>query len=106
MMSKALDSLLPLPIQIESSTVTVNSDKDFVFNKVIFDMDELSALQSIFNSSDSLNSKSASVKFMITIQDEADLQSLGYSKAQIDTFKPQEAEDLIQAGIKADDKLS
>ena len=79
-----------------------NDNKDFVFDKVLFDIDALTALESIFNSSDSVGSKSVSVKFMITIQDENDLQILGYSKEQIDKLKPQEAADIIQAGIKAD----
>jgi len=45
---------------------------------------------------------SASVKFMITIQDEADLQSLGFSKEQIYKLKPQEAEDILRSGMKAE----
>jgi hypothetical protein len=67
---------------------------------VLFDLDALSTLQSIFDSSEAVGSKSASVKFMITIQDVADLYSLGYSKEQIDQFKPQEAADILKAGKK------
>ena len=42
----------------------------------------------------------ASVKFMITVQDEVDLRNLGYSQAQIDRFKPQEVADILAAGLK------
>jgi hypothetical protein len=38
---------------------------------------------------------------MITIQDEKDLLDLGYSQAQIEKIKPQEASEIIQAGMKA-----
>ena len=41
-------------------------------------------------------SKTASVKFMITMQDEKDLRNLGYSQAQIDKIKPQEAVDILK----------
>ena len=101
MTSKTIEKLLPLSRDIESSTVTVNNSDDFVFDKVLFDIDALTALQTIFNSSDSADSKSARVKFMITIQDEADLQALGYSKEQINKFKPQEAADILSAGTEA-----
>ena len=48
------------------------------------------------------DSKSASVKFMITNQEEKDLHSLGYSQEQIDSFKPQEAADILKALKKSD----
>jgi len=47
-------------------------------------------------------SKTASVKFMITMQDEKKLRDLGYSQAQIEKLKPEEARNLIEAGTKAD----
>lgn len=40
----------------------------------------------------------ASVKFMITIQDENDLLALGYSHEQIGRMTPQEAADIINCG--------
>ncbi len=46
-------------------------------------------------------SKTASVKFMITMQDEKCLRNLGYSQSQIDKIKPQEAADILMAGTKA-----
>lgn len=46
--------------------------------------------------------KTARVKFMITMQDEKNLRDLGYSQAQIDTFKPQEAEQILRVGTKAE----
>ncbi len=45
-------------------------------------------------------SNMASVKFMITMQDEEGLRKLGYSQAQIDKIKPQEAMDILQSGMK------
>ena len=101
MTSKSIENPLPLPIGIENSTIIVNNPDDFVCDNVLFDIDALTALQTIFNSSDSADSKSARVKFMITIQDEADLQALGYSKEQIDKLKPQEAADILTAGTEA-----
>ena len=97
MTNKANNTILPIP-EINKTTVAVNHD--FVFDKVLFDIDALSSLQSIFASADSVASKSVSVKFMITIQEEADLQVLGYSKEQIDRLKPQEAEDILKSGTK------
>ena len=101
MTSKTIEKLLPLSRDIESSTVTVNNSDDFVFDRVLFDIDALTVLQSLFNPSESVDSKSARVKFMITIQDETDLQGLGYSKEQINKFKPQEAADILSAGTEA-----
>ena len=93
----------PLPLDIKKPAAVVRNDnKDFVFEKVLFGIEALSALQSLSDSSDSVGSKSASVKFMITIQDEADLQNLGFSKEQIDKLKPQEAEDILKSGTKAE----
>lgn len=43
-------------------------------------------------------SRTASVKFMITMQDEEGLRKLGYSQAEIDKIKPQEALDILRAG--------
>jgi hypothetical protein len=102
---KPSENLLALELNIEKSTDTVsNANKDFVFDKVIFDTEALSDLQLVFDSFCQSNfdskgfTKTASVKFMITMQDESDLQGLGYSKAQIDKLKPQEAADILQAG--------
>jgi hypothetical protein len=68
---------------------------------VLFDVEAVSILQSIFNCSgepaiEEGFSKTASVKFMITMQDEKDLRDLGYSQAQIDKIKPQEVEDILK----------
>ncbi len=101
MIHKATDNLLPIPDNM--TTPAMNNDhKDFVFDKVLFDIDALSTLQTIFDSAESVGSKTASVKFMITLQDEADLRSLGYSKEQIDQLKPQDAEDILKSGTKAE----
>jgi hypothetical protein len=79
-----------------------NNDEGFVFDAAVFDSNALSALDSIYKSLESVDQKSASVKFMITIQEEADLKALGYSKEQIDKLKPQEAANIIQSGLKAE----
>ena len=105
MTSKSIENLLPLTLDIKQPTATVSNDKDFVFDRVLFDTEALSVLQAVFSRSSQDNtvaesSKSASVKFMITKQDETDLRRLGYNKAQIDMLKPQEALDIIQAGTK------
>ena len=99
MTTKTTDNFLPIPDNMTTSAVD-NDHKDFVFDKVLFDIDALSSLQSIFNSAESVGSKSASVKFMITNQDETNLLILGYSKEQIDQLKPQEAEDILKSGKK------
>jgi len=88
--------------------ISSNNDKDVVFNKELFDTNALSILGSVFNTScldifdTEAGTKSVSVKFMITLQDEADLQNLGYSKEYIDKLKPQEADDIIKSGVKAE----
>ena len=45
--------------------------------------------------------KTASVKFMITIQDEKELRELGYTQTRIDRMKPEEAREILEAGTKA-----
>ncbi|OGU13183.1 MAG: hypothetical protein A2076_07885 [Geobacteraceae bacterium GWC2_53_11] len=74
----------------------------FTYDPVMFDTTTASMLLSIFDKPDDSEerSKTASVKFMITMQDEMELRGLGYSQAQIDTLKPQEAEDILRAGAK------
>ena len=51
-----------------------------------------------FNAAFKAQEKAASVKFMITTQDEKDLRDLGYSQTQIDKIRPQEAADILKAG--------
>ena len=99
---KGTDNVLPIPDIKKPTTNAVNDHKDFVFDKVLFDIDALSSLQAIFDSADSAGSKSASLKFMITSKDESDLQLLGYSMEQINQLKPQEAEDILKSGMKAE----
>ncbi|MDU0457593.1 MAG: hypothetical protein RW306_02575 [Geobacteraceae bacterium] len=97
------DNILPMEQHNEKSASTAsNPTKDFVFEKAMFDIEALSSLQSIFDSADSAGSKSASVKFMITSKDKSDLQLLGYSIEQINQLKPQEAEDILKSGTKAE----
>jgi hypothetical protein len=94
-------SIVPLEA-MNPETATSGESDGYVFDQIMLDTNSLSALQSIFNSSELVDSKTASIKFMITIQDEADLLSLGYSKKQIDRLKPQDALDIIRAGTKAE----
>ena len=72
---------------------------------IVLDPETLSMLQLIFNRPEPAQeegfAKTASVKFMITMQDEKELLGLGYSQSQIDKMKPQEARDLLQSGTKA-----
>ena len=79
-------------------------------NNMVLDPGTITLLQSMFNNPGGRANepareeglpKTASVKFMITIQDENDLRDLGYSQAQIDKMKPQEARDLLQSGTEA-----
>jgi hypothetical protein len=44
--------------------------------------------------------KAASVKFMITAQDEKELRELGYSQTEIDKIRPQDAADILKAAGK------
>jgi len=77
---------------------------------MVLDPETIATLQSIFDCSCRRDiapareegfSKTASVKFMITMQDEKDLGCLGYSQTQIAKMKPQEARDLLLSGAKA-----
>ena len=76
-------------------------DKDSGPGPMMFDMGAVSILQGVLNSSlepaEACFSKPASLKFMITHRDEENLRNLGYSQSQINTFKPQEAEDILKA---------
>lgn len=75
----------------------------------IFDLSAVSILQGIFQPATAEadtppqadGPATASVKFMITLQDENDLRNLGYSKVQIDKLKPEEAREIITTGKKA-----
>lgn len=75
----------------------------FTYDPVMFDTTTASMLLSIFDKPDDSEerSKTASVKFMITMQDEKELTDLGYSQAQINNLKPQEVENILKAGAKA-----
>ncbi len=46
-------------------------------------------------------SRTASVKFMITLQDGRDLLALGYCRSQIEKMKPQEAAEILLSGKKS-----
>lgn len=111
MTTKAKDNLQALPPDAGKPAAPDGSDNgEFVFDQSLFDAEDVSVLQSILNFSCLENidpvfkdsTKSASVKFMITMQDEADLDALGYSRGEIDRLKPQEAADILVAGTKAE----
>ncbi len=90
---------------VEEKTLEIaldNNDEGFVFDTAVFDSKALAALDSIYKSLELVEQKSVSVKFMITVQDEADLKALGYDKEQIDKLKPQEAANIIQSALKAE----
>lgn len=91
-------------INVAHTPAIDNSVTDgFTYDPGMLDTSTASMLLSIFDSSGDSEelSKTASVKFMITMQDEKELRDLGYSQTQIDTLKPQEAEDILRAGAKA-----
>jgi len=78
------------------------NEEDSGLGPVMFDVQAISILQGVFNSTvepaaEECFSKTASLKFMITNQDEENLRNLGYSQSQIDKLKPQEAEDILKA---------
>ena len=110
-----LKTKIEKPIAIVCNSNDTAND-DFVFDHLMFDTEAVATLQSIIHasnkeSSDSVLkgttenkevfSRTASVKFMITKQDEMELRILGYSNLQIDKIKPQEAVDIILSGTKA-----
>lgn len=79
----------------------------FKRDQVVFNTEAVSLVQMLIESGlessiGGSSSKTASVKFMLTIQDEKDLRKLGYSQIQIDNIKPQEAADIIKSATKAD----
>ena len=80
----------------------MKDDDNSISNLVMFNGNAISILQAVFNYPEEpapaeCVSKKASMKFMLTMQDEKDLQNLGYSQAQINNIKPQEAEDILKA---------
>lgn len=80
----------------------MKDNENLGLDSVIFDDKAVSILQEVFNCSGEpataeCFSKIASVKFMITMQDEEDLRNLGYSQSQIDKIKPQEAGDILKS---------
>jgi hypothetical protein len=79
-----------------------HNDEGFVFDTAAFDLTALSVLDSIYKSLESVDQKTVHVKFMITRQEETELQALGYSTEQIDKLKPQEAADIIESGIRVE----
>ena len=93
MKTKSTKSPQPLPLGIKKSKANVSmANVDAVFKDQI----------KVEPTSEE-GSKSASVKFMITMQDEIELRYLGYSETQIYKLKPQEAANILHAGTKAED---
>lgn len=52
--------------------------------------------------SDEDQTKAATMKLLITKEDEKRLRELGYSKDQINKMKPEEAGEIIEAGVEAE----
>ena len=107
-MNIKIETLLTEPPGIEEPSAVENTvHDDYVFDSTLLGAKGISVLESIFTSAADPSmveglTNTASVKFMITKQDEEDLRRLGYNTAQIDTIKPQEAADIINAGTKAE----
>jgi hypothetical protein len=85
----------------------MESDESSKREHVIFNAEAVSILQLLIDNAGGLltagtPANSASVKFMITLQDEADLNALGYTQKQIHRITPQEAADIIQAGKRSE----
>lgn len=85
----------------------MDSDDNARRDQVVFNAEAVSILQLLIESGvkpESTESPSnvASVKFMLTAQDESGLRALGYSQELIDKMKPQEAADILQSGQKAE----
>lgn len=99
--------IAPALIIQDSAATGSNANEGFVCDLEMLDANAISVLQSIFElapetlATEEPVSKTASVKFMITMQDEEDLRKLGYSQERIDKIKPQEAVDILQAGTAA-----
>jgi hypothetical protein len=106
---KSTESVAALTLHTEETRATDNDTSNgFIFDLTLFDTKAVSDLESIYKRSvesaiEKGMSKSASVKFMITKQNEKDLRALGYSQEQIDKIKPQEAANIILAGRKAEE---
>lgn len=82
----------------------MKEQEDAANERLIFDAGAISVLQGIFSEPtvEKTVSRTASVKFMITLQDEESLRELGYNQVQINKLTPQEAEAIIKSGTKAE----
>jgi hypothetical protein len=107
--TKSPDNILSQPLNIEGLiTKDNNANEGFVCDFEMLDANDISVLRSILELSPEEPatgehiSTTASVKFMITMQDENELHNLGYSHKQIDKLKPQEAADILQARTMAE----
>lgn len=81
---------------MEGTHIANNKDSEHTF---VFDASSVTILQAVFAETETpITPKSVSIKFMITLQDENDLISLGYTLDQIRKMKPQDAEDKIRDG--------
>ncbi|MDD2364632.1 MAG: hypothetical protein PHN84_00565 [Desulfuromonadaceae bacterium] len=102
MTDKSTEQTLALPHSIEKTELQEVADKnDFVFDLSMFDAKAVSDLEVICRNAANEKAaeelpKSASVKFMITAQDEKELREIGYSQEQINRITPQEAENIIR----------
>jgi hypothetical protein len=83
---------------------------DIINNNLVLSPETICMLQSLFPGAggkanepamDADLPKTASVKFMITLEDEKNLGELGYSQAQIGKMKPNDAAEILQAGARA-----
>lgn len=96
---------IPQTLMVQDSAATDSvPNEGFFCNLEVLDANNISALQSIFGlvpeeiAVGERISKTASVKFMITMQDEKDLRKLGYNQEQINKIKPHEVVEILQAG--------
>ena len=66
------------------------SDSIFKFNPEMGNI-----LDAVFGGAPSTEGATASIKFMITRQDEDDLMALGYTPEQISAMTPQQAREIL-----------
>lgn len=105
----AKSSETPQELSLQDPAATGSDvNEGFVCNLEMLGANGISVLQSICGlvseeyATGERISKTASVKFMITMQDEKELCKLGYSQEQINKIKPQEVFEILQARTKAE----
>ena len=120
MIIKSTENLVPGPLGAEQTQAAGGeAPVSGGAEPIVLNSEAISILCSIFHNSGKVNpysiqplayppigpdrpeARTAGVKFMITGQDEKELRELGYSQAEIDRLKPQQAADILKARVTA-----